>query len=348
MKKHCFIARALLSTAVILSTLLGTAALAAPNSQTFAAVGSGGYNPCTIVDYLGDTISFDAARVTRTTVQLRKKEIAYPEGGPTVSLSPYQGCEVTLVTLQPGSRLTVSMAPVEEPGIDAGTLVQPNGNNKYTNFFHEIGIYFLDEETLKNDLQEYCVLITGATGFYLVGYENVFGNPVESDGLFCDVPNNAYYADAVKWSVEKGITNGTDAFKFSPGNTCTTAQILTFLWRANGSPRPASGNPFSNVPADAYYGDAVTWAKEKGLITGASFQDGPCTRAATVTYLWKLAGQPAPQGANPFTDVPGDARAVVWAMEQGITSGTSATTFAPEATCTRGQIVTFLHRYMAR
>ena len=162
---------------------------------------------------------------------------------------------------------------------------------------------------------------------------------------FTDVAASAYYADAVAWAVEKGITSGTgDGTTFSPNATCTTAQILTFLWRANGSPAPVGSN--AAVPAGQYYTDAANWALEKGLTDNFS-ADTPATRAATVTYLWKLAGQPKPQGANPFTDVTGDAQAMVWAMEQGITNGTSDTTFSPDATCTRGQIVTFLYRDFA-
>lgn len=165
---------------------------------------------------------------------------------------------------------------------------------------------------------------------------------------FSDVAADAYYSDPVAWAVEKGITTGTSATTFSPNNTCTTAQILTFLWRAKGSPEPSVANPFADVKDTDYYYKAALWAYENGMISGTTFGGGtPCTRSSTVTYLWKLAGQPVPQGANPFADVSGDAKAVVWAMEQGITSGTSATTFSPDATCTRAQIVTFLYRDMA-
>ena len=162
---------------------------------------------------------------------------------------------------------------------------------------------------------------------------------------------DAYYADAVEWAVDKGITSGTSATTFSPDTTCTTAQILTFLWRANGSPAASGGNPFSDVPADAYYYQAALWAGEKGLISGSVFNgDTPCTRAATVTYLWKLAGQPS-VGASGFTDVPAGsdyAQPVASAVEEGITTGTSATAFSPDTTCTRAQIMTFLYRDMAQ
>lgn len=165
---------------------------------------------------------------------------------------------------------------------------------------------------------------------------------------FSDVAPGAYYAQPVAWAVERGVTTGTTTTTFSPYNTCTTAQILTFLWRAMGSPAPTGTAPFTDVPAGAYYAQPAAWAYEQGLVSGSVFGGSvPATREATVTYLWKLAGQPEPQGDNPFTDVSGNARAVVWAMEQGITAGTTDTTFSPDTTCTRGQIVTFLYRDLA-
>lgn len=164
---------------------------------------------------------------------------------------------------------------------------------------------------------------------------------------FVDVSADAYYNVPVRWAVEKKITSGTSATTFSPDTTCSTAQILTFLWRANGSPEPAISNPFTDVPGDAYYTKAAVWAYEKGLVSGSRFGgDTPCTRASAVTYLWKLAGRPA-GGSASFTDVSGQApyaQAVAWAVKEGITSGTSATTFSPDLICSRGQIVTFLYR----
>lgn len=176
--------------------------------------------------------------------------------------------------------------------------------------------------------------------------KNAAVKPQPSASAFSDVAAGTYYADAVKWAVEKGITAGTTATTFSPNNTCTTAQILTFLWRANGSPAPTGNN--AAVPAGQYYTDAANWALEKGLTDDFS-ADTPATRAATVTYLWKLAGKPAAEAAA-FTDVDAGAeyaQAVAWAVKKGVTAGTSATTFAPDNTCTRGQIVTFLHRDLA-
>lgn len=171
-------------------------------------------------------------------------------------------------------------------------------------------------------------------------------------GGFNDVLETDYYADPVQWAVDGNITSGTSATTFSPNATCTTAQILTFLWRAKGSPEPVDGEalPFSDVKESDYYYKAALWAKENGLISGTTFNGNtPCTRASTMTYMWKLAGSPSASNSS-FTDVSSTAdysQAVAWAVKQGITAGTSATTFSPDQTCTRGQIVTFLYRAYA-
>lgn len=165
---------------------------------------------------------------------------------------------------------------------------------------------------------------------------------------FMDVPADAYYAVPVAWAVDKKITSGTSLTTFSPANTCTRAHILTFLWRAVGSPKDSSGNHFNDVCSDDYFYNAALWAYDMGMVEGESFEgDLACTRAATVTYLWQCAGSPEPDGECNFDDVPADApyaEAVAWAVENGITTGTSATTFSPNTVCDRGQIVTFLHR----
>ena len=173
---------------------------------------------------------------------------------------------------------------------------------------------------------------------------------------FVDVPASAYYADAVKWAVEKGITTGTSATTFSPEASCTRAQMVTFLWRAAGSPAPkATTTAFTDLDKSAYYYDAVLWAVEQGITTGTSATtfspNATVTRGQTVTFLYRFAGQPAVSGSSSFTDVNSSdyyAAAVQWAKEQGITSGTTATTFSPSNDCTRGQIVTFLYRQLAK
>ena len=271
-------------------------------------------------------------------------------------------------------------------------------------------------------------------------------------GGFTDVKESDYFADPVMWAVDKKITAGTSATTFSPNQNCTVAQILTFLYRAYGSPRVSGSNPFSDVKSSDYYYNAALWAAEKGMISGSTFGgDRPCTRSMAVTYMWKAASaanleadfainngylsqytgsgsdvvipnsvtticfsscyddsltsvtipssvteieggaffdhgsllnvyyegseaqwkainfefsdelskatihynskmpqQPADTG---FTDVPATvdyAQAVKWAVDKGVTSGTSATTFSPDSVCTRGQIVTFLYRGLAK
>ena len=169
---------------------------------------------------------------------------------------------------------------------------------------------------------------------------------------FVDVPSGSYYEDAVDWAVANGITTGTDAAHFSPDGICTRAQAVTFLWRAAGRPAPESRTmPFTDVPADSYYYDAVLWAVENGITKGTSSTtfspDDTCTRAQIVTFLWRSEQSPAAGSSNPFTDVSADAYyadAVLWTVKEAITTGTTRTTFSPDAECTRAQIVAFLWR----
>lgn len=167
---------------------------------------------------------------------------------------------------------------------------------------------------------------------------------------FADVATDAYYYDAVKWAVNKGITNGVSETLFGPDQACTRAQIVTFLWRAAGSPEPKSGSSFADVAADAYYAKAVAWAVENGITKGTSettfHPDETCTRAQGVTFLYRALGKLAAAQAG-FTDVAADsyyADAVNWAAENGVTKGISETLFGPDGSCTRAQIVTFLYR----
>ena len=173
----------------------------------------------------------------------------------------------------------------------------------------------------------------------------------ESGGVFADVPNSAYYADAVKWAVAQGITNGKGSGLFGSNDACTRAQIVTFLWRAAGSPAPKmTFNPFSDVSPDAYYYQAVLWAVENGITGGMGngrfSPEGTCTRGQSVTFLHRAAGAPAVSGSS-FQDVPASsycADAIAWAVKNGITQGTGAGAFSPNGGCTRAQIVTFLYR----
>ena len=176
------------------------------------------------------------------------------------------------------------------------------------------------------------------------------GNP--QTGVFVDVATGSYYEDAVDWAVENGITKGTDDTHFSPDGICTRAQAVTFLWRTAGSPKPETRTmPFTDVPAGSYYYDAVLWAVENGITKGTSdttfSPNSTCTRAQIVAFLWRSEKSPAAGSRNPFADVKSSAYyadAVLWAVENDITKGTTNTTFSPNADCTRAQIVTFLWR----
>ena len=169
--------------------------------------------------------------------------------------------------------------------------------------------------------------------------------------FFTDVHAEDYYYDAVLWAAQKGITGGMSDTLFAPNAACTRAQIVTFLWRAAGSPEPKQLSTFGDVPADAYYAKAVAWAVENGVAKGVSetafAPDTSCTRAQIVTFLWRAQQSPASGGENPFADVPAAAyyyNAVLWAVENDVAKGVSETAFAPNDNCTRAQIVTMIYR----
>ena len=173
----------------------------------------------------------------------------------------------------------------------------------------------------------------------------------EPSRVFVDVKTGDYFYDAVQWAVGKGITNGTSAETFSPEDPCTRAQIVTFLWRAAGSPVVNYAMDLSDVAGDAYYAEAVRWALSEGITTGTSDHtfspDAVCTREQAVTFLWRAAGSPAVSGESAFEDVGADAyyaRAVAWAAQNGVTNGISQALFGTGSDCTRAQIVTFLYR----
>ncbi|MBQ3534396.1 MAG: S-layer homology domain-containing protein [Clostridia bacterium] len=179
--------------------------------------------------------------------------------------------------------------------------------------------------------------------------------PVVTTNPFVDVDEDAYYADPVLWAVANNITSGTSAVTFSPDAVCTRAQVVTFLWRAAGCPAPLTTEmPFVDVEAGAYYAAAVQWAVENNITAGTSATtfdpNGKCTRGQIVTFLWRAQGNPAAAAVNNFVDVEDGAyynAPVLWAVANGITNGTSTTTFSPAADCTRAQVVTFIYRCMA-
>lgn len=194
----------------------------------------------------------------------------------------------------------------------------------------------------------------GVTDVYYAGTEaqwkaidiGGYNSPLNRANIHCnhlmaDVKTADWFAQPVIWALEQGITAGTGGGAFSPNADCTQGQILTFLWRAKGSPKPNGA-----VKGGEYYAGAVQWAKEQGLVDGAFSAGSPCTRATAVTYLWKLAGSPSVKVVS-FSDVPASASyagAVSWAMSKGITAGIGGGAFSPDSTCTRGQIVSLLYR----
>ena len=229
-----------------------------------------------------------------------------------------------------GSRVTVTVTP--DSGYKLGELVVTDRDGKKL------------ELTDKGNGQYTFTMPSGKVEVAAEFVKEVEVSP------FADVATDAYYYDAVKWAVNKGITNGVSETLFGPDQACTRAQIVTFLWRAAGSPEPKSGSSFADVAADAYYAKAVAWAVENGITKGTSettfHPDEICTRAQGVTFLYRALGKLAAAQAG-FTDVAADsyyADAVNWAAENGVTNGISETLFGPDGSCTRAQIVTFLYR----
>ena len=199
--------------------------------------------------------------------------------------------------------------------------------------------------------------IYGLKGSTAEAYAEINGYKFEESSPFEDVMKGEYYYEPVQWAVghDPQITNGTSATTFSPDKTCTRAQVVTFLWRAKGCPEPTlTLNPFEDVKPDQYYYKAVLWAVQNSITNGVDKThfgpDKGCTRAQVVTFLWRTESQPEPTlTLNPFTDVLAAAyyyKAVLWAVQNGITTGTGADKFSPDSTCTRAQIVTFLYRDM--
>ena len=229
-----------------------------------------------------------------------------------------------------GSRVTVTVTP--DSGYKLGELVVTDKDGKKL------------ELTDKGNGQYTFTMPSGKVEVAAEFVKEVEVSP------FADVATDTYYYDAVKWAVNKGITNGVSETLFGPDQACTRAQIVTFLWRAAGSPEPKSGSSFADVAADAYYAKAVAWAVENGITKGTSettfHPDETCTRAQGVTFLYRALGKLAAAQAG-FTDVAADsyyADAVNWAAENGVTKGISETLFGPDGSCTRAQIVTFLYR----
>ena len=255
---------------------------------------------------------------------------------PTYSVSTPSKTENGSVTVSPksaskGDTVTVTVKPDSGYVLETLTVTDKNGN----------------ELTLK-DKGDGKYTFTMPAG--KVEVKATFMEDNSMLNFFYDVPNGAFFYEAVKWAVKSGVTNGLSDTMFGPYESCTRAQIVTFLWRAAGSPKPKTASSFTDVPVSTYYAKAVAWAVENGITNGMTettfAPDATCTRGQSVTFLHRALKGTASGSAN-FTDVKPDAfyaDAVSWAVKNDVTNGTSNTTFSPNADCTRAEIVTFLYR----
>lgn len=270
-----------------------------------------------------------------TTCSVCHKYTSYPyvPGAPTYPAS---------ALAVPNGTVTVSPANASK-GANVTVTVKPNEG-------YELGSLAVKDAS--GDLLPLADLGSGKYSFVMpdgkVSVEAEFVKTAATS--FADVPANAYFADAVKWAVDKDVTNGLTDTMFGPYESCTRTQIVTFLWRAAGSPEPKTASSFTDVPASAYYAKAVAWAIENGITNGMTettfAPNATCTRGQSVTFLYRALKGTASGSAN-FTDVKSDtfyADAINWAVANNVTNGTSNTTFSPNADCTRAEIVTFLYR----
>ena len=247
----------------------------------------------------------------------------------TVASAKHGSVTASDKTAAKGDTVTLTVKPDKDYALDTLTVTDGSG----------------DELKLKEKNGKYTFTMPASKVTVKAAFAAVKAEQPVAVNPFTDVAEGAYYYDAVQWAVGQGITKGTTETTFSPGNTCTRAQIITFLWRASGSPEPKGACTFTDVPAGSYFEKAVAWAAEQGMASGDKFAPyDPCTRLMAVEFMWKQAGSPTAPAAA-FTDVSSDA--VNWALEKGVTKGTTDTTFAPGNTCTRAQIVTFLWRAFA-
>lgn len=254
--------------------------------------------------------------------------------------------EQNALTMQVGE--TTTLKATITPEAETNTVKWASDND---------AVAAVDENGVITAASEGTATITATSQNGAVATATVTVTEKKFQSKFTDVPANAYYANAVTWAEQAGITAGTSETTFSPDETCIRGQIATFMYRAYGNKEVVEDQtPFTDVADDAYYASAVKWAYKNKITAGTSAttfspNDG-CTRAQVVQFLWNEAGNPEPKNAKTaFTDVSEDAwyaKAVAWAAENGITAGTSETTFSPNQTCTRAQIVTLLYNDFIR
>lgn len=280
--------------------------------------------------------NYEVGAVTKGTLTVNPRSSSGGGGGSSVSTysvtvgkTENGSVSVSPKSASKGDTVTITVTPDKGYVLETLTVLDKNDkeiklteeNGKYTFTMPvgkvEVKVTFMDDNTMLN--------------------------------YFVDVKVGDYFYDAVLWAAEKGITSGTDATHFSPNAACTRAQIVTFLWRAAGSPEPKNMSSFTDVPADSYYAKAVAWAVKNGITGGTGdgkfSPDAPCTRAQMATFLWRANGSPKVTGTTPFSDVSTGTyycNAVLWAYEQNITNGTGGGKFSPDAPCTRAQMVQML------
>ena len=284
-----------------------------------------------------DTVTVTISEVTQPEKALNERQLAAVGDAPVYELCVTSNGKY--ISQFDGGLITVSLPYTLKAGED------PNG----------VVVYYVDDlgnlqrvRAMYDVKTQSIIFTTNHFSFYMVRYES----NAAAAARFTDVPFDAYYQSAVGWAVSHGVTGGVTETTFAPSNPCTRAQAVTFLWRAAGSPAPKSTvNPFVDMKPGAYYYDAVLWAVENGITKGTTdttfSPNATCSRAQIVTFLWRSQKSPAAGTVNPFTDVAAGTyynNAVLWAVKNGITGGTTATTFSPNNNCTRAQIVTFLYR----
>ena len=283
-----------------------------------------------------ETVEYDQAEAVITLTAVKKPSSSGSSGGDyTISVDADKHGTVTVSPKRAdkGDTVTITVKPDKGYELDELTVTDKSGDT----------IKIKDKGNGK-----FTFTMPGSKVTVEAGFKQIVAEPEVP--AFADVPADAYYADAVAWAVKEGITTGTGTNTFSPDLSCTRAQMVTFLWRANGSPVVNYAMSFTDVPADAYYAEAIRWAVSEGITTGTTATtfspNAMLTRGQTVTFLWRANGSPAVSGSN-FGDVASDvyyANAVAWAVSEDITSGTGGNNFSPAAPCTRSQIVTFMYR----
>ena len=301
------------------------------------------------------------------------ESIVLPEGLVTIEASAFTDCTSLKELTVPRSVTEIGSYAFrncsELVSITLPDTVAKWGSDVFNGCTSLNHIVYTGSETNSPDWQEYGILQSavihydtkGTEAYWITKGNNTYFycdlcSKVLSGNPFTDVPETQYYHVPVMWAVEKGITTGTSATAFSPDKNCTRGQIVTFLWRACGSPEPTTAtHNFTDIEANAYYYKAVLWAVENGITTGMTdttfAPDKTCTRGQAVTFLWRAQGKPTPPTTvKLFRDVSETDyfyAPVHWAAEEGITTGTSVGIFSPDKDCTRAQIVTFLYRTLS-